>query len=354
MSLDYYAGLLTYRSRIEGFRAGIDAAVEEGDRVLDLGTGLGTFAHFAVRAGAGRVWAVDADPVVHVARTVARASGLSDRVEFVRGRIPELTLPEPIDVLVFEDLPPRLLDDRTYRLLGRVAGEILAPGARIVPGAARLGLAPVRSSRVRSRLFPLDPSGGGTGAGDGDRYGVDWSPTREYLANQPRRLFLAPEELAAEPVRGGRLPLLPPPRAELLEVGGRWSLAEAGPIHALALWFELEVAEGRWMGNGPGADTQPWGQVVLPLDPPVPVPAGGGLVARVAPESFPDGAPGWLTWRASWEGDTATGHEFAAYPAALEDLYPGGGPPAPGDEGTRSPGPGDGAGEGAGDGDPGG
>ncbi|NIP58869.1 MAG: hypothetical protein GWM92_03435, partial [Gemmatimonadetes bacterium] len=297
MSLGYYAGLLSYRSRIEAFEAAIAAAVRDGDRVVDLGTGLGTFAHFAVRAGARRVWAVDSDPVVHVARTVARANGIDDRIEFLRGRIPELQLPEPIDVLVFEDFPSRLLDDRTFRLLDDLGERCLAPDARTVPLGARLRLAPVRSSRLRSRLFPLDREPDREDdRSDGDAYGIDWAAVRPYLANQPRGEFLPSDALPAEPASGPHLALIPPPRAEALAVEGRWVLSGGGPVHALALWFELEVREGLWITNGPGPDTQPWGQVVLPLDPPVPVPENGTLEARVAPEAFRDGAPGWLTW----------------------------------------------------------
>lgn len=360
MTLDYYAGLLTYRTRIEAFREAITAAVGEGDRVLDLGTGLGTFAHFAARAGAGRVWAVDPDPVVHAARTVARANGADDRIEFLRGRIPEVELPEPIDVLVFEDLPSRLLDDRTFRLLDRVAGALLAPDARTVPRGGRLRLAPVRSSALRRRLFPLDGEGaadgesgmareGGGSEEDGgsgtEAYGIDWGAVRPYLANQPRGEFLPAEALAGEPVGGPTLPLIPPPRARDLAVEGRWVLPGGGPVHALALWFELEVMEGRWIGNGPGPATQPWGQVVLPLDPPLPVPEKGAVEARVAPEAFPDGAPGWLAWRASSGSATVRGHEFAAYPAALDDLYSGEGAPRPagapaGGSGGGAPAPG--------------
>ena len=138
MSLKYYLGLLQDEDRIEGFRRGIEEAVGEGDRVLDLGSGLGTFAFFAARAGAGRVWAVDEDPVIHVARAVARDNGLLDRIEFVRGRVPEVDLPDDLDVLIFEDFSRRFLDDRVFRLLLAFEETLLARGGRIVPARARL------------------------------------------------------------------------------------------------------------------------------------------------------------------------------------------------------------------------
>lgn len=341
MSVDYYARLLAGDTRIEAFRTAIHEAVGAGDRVLDLGTGLGTFALFAARAGAGRVWAVDSDPVVHLARWVARANGLERSIEFVRGRVPGVTFPREIDVLVFEDFPQRFLDDRTFRTLRTLADEALAPGARSVPRAARLQLAPLASPELRRWLFPVHADGpvrsdgpvhadrpadaeGSELAGAAERYGIDWEALRPYLANQPRPTFLPRSTMAAEPVAGPARRLLPPPDPEDLAVDGRWVLEEEGVVHGLALWFDLEVSAGSWISNAPGADTEPWGQLVLPLDPPVAVPRGGALDAAVEYERLGDGAPGWLTWSARSDAGVASGHEFAAAPAALGDLYPEG------------------------------
>lgn len=352
MSVDYYTRLLAGDTRIEAFREAIHEAVRAGDRVLDLGTGLGTFAFFAARAGAGRVWAVDSDPVVHLARWVARANGLERSIEFVRGRVPGVTFPEEIDVLVFEDFPRRLLDDRTFRTLRTLADEALAPGARSVPRSARLQLAPLASSELRRWLFPVDvddpadadgPTSSANGAeadsraeadgsapgssapaGAAERYGIDWEALRPYLANQPRPAFLPRSAMAAEPVVGPVRRLLPPPDPEDLAVDGRWVFEEEGIVHGLALWFDLEVSAESWISNAPGPDTQPWGQVVLPLDPPVAVPRGGALEAGVEYERLGDGAPGWLAWSARSDAGVASGHEFAAAPAALADLYPEG------------------------------
>ena len=53
MSVDFYVQILADERRIEGVRAGLAGVVQPGDTVLEVGTGLGTFAFFAARAGAG-------------------------------------------------------------------------------------------------------------------------------------------------------------------------------------------------------------------------------------------------------------------------------------------------------------
>ncbi|MDT8370298.1 MAG: hypothetical protein RQ745_13910, partial [Longimicrobiales bacterium] len=62
----YYTDLLASGERIRGMRDAIREAVREGDRVLEIGTGLGTFAFFAAEAGAGEVVTVDRHPIVHL------------------------------------------------------------------------------------------------------------------------------------------------------------------------------------------------------------------------------------------------------------------------------------------------
>jgi len=63
---------------------------QPGDKVLEVGTGLGTYAFFAAQAGAGHVWAVDRDPVIHAAAMVCKTNGLHDRITFLRGDICEV------------------------------------------------------------------------------------------------------------------------------------------------------------------------------------------------------------------------------------------------------------------------
>ena len=131
MSLRHYVGMLADRRRIEGFRQGLVEAVRPGDKVLDVGTGLGTYALFAAQAGAGHVWAVDRDSVIHAATMVSKTNGLHDRITFVRGEMSELELPEPVDLVVFEDFAIRLFDDRTWRLVRDLLSKHLLPDGRV-------------------------------------------------------------------------------------------------------------------------------------------------------------------------------------------------------------------------------
>ncbi|MGI9629238.1 MAG: 50S ribosomal protein L11 methyltransferase [Longimicrobiales bacterium] len=312
MSVPYYHDLLSDQNRIGAFRAAISDAVQPGDTVLEIGTGLGTFALFAARAGARKVFAVDADPVIHVAQAIAATNDESERIECIRGWVPEVDLPAPVDVLIFEDFGSALLNTQTYRVLKAATKKYLAPGGRMVPNRATVYVAPLTSDELRERLFPLDSVP--------DGYGVDWGPSIDYLKNSPRQERLPSDALAGDPQRlySAGFPALPEPN----DMGGElaWELKPQTTVHALGLWFDLELRGGGQVTNRPSASTGPWGQVVFPLHPPVVVDASGTFQAEVRNDQAADGAPGWLKWSGRSGSNFTRGHEFAAAPADLTDL----------------------------------
>lgn len=87
-------------------------AVAPGDVVVDLGTGSGVLVVAAARAGARRVYAVEADTIADGTHAVFEANGVLDRVTPVGSRSTEITLPEPADVLVAELIGNEPLGER--------------------------------------------------------------------------------------------------------------------------------------------------------------------------------------------------------------------------------------------------
>lgn len=309
-----YRRFLAQAPRIEAFRRAITQVVGSDDRVLDVGTGLGTFGFFAADAGAKRVWSVDGGPILNVAKAIAKANGYDGAVEFIRGWIPEVALPERATVLIFEDFSPRFFDDETFRLLRELHRRYLEPGARTIPRRARFQIAPVSSDGLWRIVAPL-------GAEDDHAYGIDWAASREYLVNTPLPVWMTDDAVAARPASVGEFRLDAPADDARLDWSASWTLDDATTVHGLAFWYDLELIADEWLSNAPGEEPATWGQLFLPADQPLAVPAGGELKATVWVERLPDGAPGWLGWTLEAGGIVTRGHEFAASPASLADLY---------------------------------
>src|SRR5215510_11173790 len=89
-----HARMLHDSRRTSDYVAALADAVRPGDVVLEIGTGSGVLAVAAARAGARRVYAVEASDIAEVAERVFAANGVRDRVTLIRGWSRQIELPE--------------------------------------------------------------------------------------------------------------------------------------------------------------------------------------------------------------------------------------------------------------------
>src|SRR6185295_17966435 len=130
-SVYFYGQMLADTPRLRAYDESLKRSIKRGSVVLDLGCGPGFFALLACQLAARRVYAVEPDDVIQLARQSAVANGY--QIEFFQNLSTEITLPEPADIIVSDlrgVLPwyqrniPSVIDARK-RLLAR--GGVLIP-----------------------------------------------------------------------------------------------------------------------------------------------------------------------------------------------------------------------------------
>jgi protein arginine N-methyltransferase 1 len=149
--------MLSDSVRVEAYHRGIGRNVQPGDVVVDLGTGTGLLAFMASRAGAQKVYAVEHSDFIEVAREIARHNGF-DNIEFVQANSREFSPPEPVDVILHEQMGDELFNENMLQNVLDLRDRILRPGGRILPAKFRLYVEPVsmhESMRVR-RFWNID------------------------------------------------------------------------------------------------------------------------------------------------------------------------------------------------------
>src|SRR5216684_2505360 len=99
-SLSGYGEMIADRVRIEAFTQALRGAIRPGAVVMDIGTGPGIMAVLACQLGASRVYAIEPDEIIQVARTIAAANGCADKIEFFEEVSSRVTLPERADVIL--------------------------------------------------------------------------------------------------------------------------------------------------------------------------------------------------------------------------------------------------------------
>merc|ERR1719148_346080 len=112
--------------------------------VLDVGCGTGILSMFAAKPGARRVIGIDCAAIIHQAREIVAANGLSDVVTLVQGRVEDVVLPdgiEQVDIIISEWMGYFLLYESMLDTVLIARDKYLVPGGKILPDRAELFVA---------------------------------------------------------------------------------------------------------------------------------------------------------------------------------------------------------------------
>jgi Ribosomal protein L11 methyltransferase (PrmA) len=216
--------------------------VRPEDVVVDIGTGSGILAVAAARAGARRVYAVEASDIASVAERVFLANGVEDRVKLVAGWSRQIELPEPADLLVSEVIGSEPLEEEILETTLDARRRLLKPDARVIPNTLTLLARPLLVPDAEARLLAM-------GRGDVDRwrdlYGMEFQPLLDAATHGPGYTQADAEVIAAWP------PVGPPAVLAAVELGtfqdvsiqGGADLAvgRAGLVNAVAITFRADL-----------------------------------------------------------------------------------------------------------------
>ena len=156
---EFHDLLLGDELRMRAYQRAILEAIGPGDVVVDVGTGTGVLARWAIEAGAARVYGIERDPdLLDRARAAAGAAGLGDRFVPVAGLSFDVELPERADLLVSEILGNLVDNEDCVHILDDAVRRFLAPGGLLLPGRAERYLVPVDARRAHGEVGALRSS----------------------------------------------------------------------------------------------------------------------------------------------------------------------------------------------------
>jgi protein arginine N-methyltransferase 1 len=141
---DFHELLLGDRLRMDAYRRAIRSAVRPGMVVVDLGTGTGVLAAWALEAGARVVYGIEvnADILERACERMERA-GFAERFRPVHALSTETALPEKADLIISEILGNLADNEGMTAILDDARARLLVPGGRVLPAQATTSLVPV-------------------------------------------------------------------------------------------------------------------------------------------------------------------------------------------------------------------
>jgi protein arginine N-methyltransferase 1 len=305
--------MLADRARLRAFQRAIRATVRPGDVVVEVGAGLGTYSFFAARAGARRVYAVEADPeICRLAENLAEQNGLADRIQFLRGFSTDIELPERADVAIFEDYSSFFISSGLPGLLRDIRERLLKRSGRLIPRGVDLFLSAAECPRPYRQLDLLRRQR--------DRlFGLDLSETRRLVMNQPLGTEAAGRHLLTRPLRCARLGL-GNGNAFGFSFAGTARARRNGTVHGLLGWMELLLAPGVRLSCSPLRPRTVWGQNLYPLAAPLRVKRGQPIALSME-LIFPQRSSRFLQrWAVCARAEYREGNTFAGAPYSARSL----------------------------------
>ncbi|XP_062227144.1 probable protein arginine N-methyltransferase 6.1 isoform X2 [Phragmites australis] len=99
-----HEAMIKDRVRTDAYRTAImhHQKFIEGKVVMDVGCGTGILSVFCARAGAKRVYAVEASEIATQACEIVKANNLTDKVVVIHGRVEDVAVEEKVDVIISE------------------------------------------------------------------------------------------------------------------------------------------------------------------------------------------------------------------------------------------------------------
>ena len=263
-TLDEHYSYLTDKVKLARYEAAITQVVTPGQAVMDLGCGSGLLGLMALRAGAGHVLFVEEGPIIEVARRAVDEAGFTDKAEFHNVNSFELSLAEPVDVVVCDHIGYFGIDYGALSLLNDARRRFLKPGGELIPCEINLHLAPIESEHCRKLVQRWR----------GDEVHADFHWVHAPAANAKHGVGQTADNLLAEPAGIASL-VLGEHADEFLQWAASFKATRNGTVDGLLGWFDCTLAGDIRMTNSPTANeaiNRP--QAFFPLEEPVDISSG--------------------------------------------------------------------------------
>lgn len=258
--------------RMETYVQALRQSVKPGSVVLDIGAGTGICALLACQLGARRVYAVEPNDAIQIAREIAAANGYADRIEFIQDLSTNITLPERADVIVSDLRGVLPFLGHHFASIADARRRHLAPGGVLIPQHDTMWAAIVTAPKLYAEF--VEPW-------EQHNHGFNMQAARKLVLNTWSKGRVAADQLLTEAKPWAELDYSTLESANV-SADLHWNITQPGDAHGVLVWFDTVLADGVGFSNAPGGGAAVYGSAMFPFLKPVAVQIGDNVDARLS------------------------------------------------------------------------
>lgn len=270
-TFEYHKTMLSDRYRTNAFKKAILQAVKPGDVVLDLGAGTGILSFFALKAGAKRVYAVEIDSIIEIAKELAKENELNDKIIFFNSLSTDISLPERVDVIISETLGSFGLEEDIVGFMSDARKRFLKKGGLLIPLSIDIFLVPVDAKDIYREI----------NFWKGNHYGIKLDPLREMAVNNQYNRYIERDNYLSKPKLLKHFDLRKTAKSSLDETA-EYVISRKGTFHGLAGWFKARLSERIVLSTASPRRTPSWSIAFFPVEKPLNVSKGDRILSRIS------------------------------------------------------------------------
>lgn len=275
-SLRNYAQMVNDTHRTDPFIAALKLAIIPGKSVvLDIGTSFGFFAFLACQLGAAKVYAVESNNSIEIAKLCAGNSPCKDKITWIRGVSTKIDLPEKVDIVIADLHGTLPFYNSNIASIADARKRFLKPGGHLIPMRDRLFVVPAEAFEEYEAAHSPWQS---------NPHGLDFSAGKVFVINDwwRARPDAVPESnLLSSPQQWGEIDYR---TVDSQNIDGRmaWTTSRPGTLHGFYVWFDGEMAENLGYSNAPVLKELVYGRAFFPLEQPLSIGLGDHVSLRMS------------------------------------------------------------------------
>ncbi len=251
--------MIADKVRMEPYVAALRRYVTPDSVVLDIGAGTGIFALLAAQFGARKVYAIEPNEAIQVARQLAADNGLADRIEFIEELSTRISLPEKADVIISDMRGTLPLFEQHLVSIKDARARLLAPNGVLIPQRDTLWATLVSAPELYdSYVAPWQQH----------NHGFNTQAALRVVLNTWGAGRVKPEQVLAPPQFWTEIDYR---QVSTLNARGEmnWTLEHGATAHGMLVWFDTVLADEIGFSNAPGGGADVYGSAFFPFQTPL-------------------------------------------------------------------------------------